>query len=276
MPYTAEISRANPTCFLFLIDHSGSMDDGWGGDPSKKKADELAVIINRLIQNLVLRCTEGDFIKDRYSIGVIGYGATVEPAFGGKLVGQEIWPVSLIGNSPLRIDERLMKVSDGAGGIIEQNVKFPIWFDPVAVNGTPMCQAFNRAKEIITNWVNEHPSCYPPTVVNITDGESTDGDPTSIAENIKSISSTDGNVLLYNLHISSQKANPIEYPSSKDNLIDQYAKMLFEISSILPPNTRNEAQKEHYEITESSRGFVFQADMVSVIQFLDIGTRASR
>jgi hypothetical protein len=25
MPYTAEISRANPSCFLFLIDQSGSM-----------------------------------------------------------------------------------------------------------------------------------------------------------------------------------------------------------------------------------------------------------
>ena len=27
MPYTAEISRANPSCFLFLIDQSGSMQD---------------------------------------------------------------------------------------------------------------------------------------------------------------------------------------------------------------------------------------------------------
>ena len=27
MPYSAEISRSNPTCFLFLIDQSGSMGD---------------------------------------------------------------------------------------------------------------------------------------------------------------------------------------------------------------------------------------------------------
>ena len=27
MPYTAEISRSNPTVFLFLVDQSGSMED---------------------------------------------------------------------------------------------------------------------------------------------------------------------------------------------------------------------------------------------------------
>ena len=36
MPYTAEISRANPTCFLFLIDQSGSMADPFGGGADKK------------------------------------------------------------------------------------------------------------------------------------------------------------------------------------------------------------------------------------------------
>ena len=32
MPYTAEISRNNPTCFVFLLDHSGSMADNFGGE----------------------------------------------------------------------------------------------------------------------------------------------------------------------------------------------------------------------------------------------------
>src|SRR5659263_640116 len=54
MPYTAEISRKNPSCFIFLIDQSGSMEDGWSGERSRKKSDELATIINRLLQNLVL------------------------------------------------------------------------------------------------------------------------------------------------------------------------------------------------------------------------------
>ncbi len=39
MSYSAEISRNNPTCFLFLIDQSGSMNDPWSGGTFKKKAD---------------------------------------------------------------------------------------------------------------------------------------------------------------------------------------------------------------------------------------------
>ncbi|MBW7886468.1 MAG: VWA domain-containing protein, partial [Caldilineaceae bacterium] len=35
------------------------------------------------------------------------------------------------------------------------------------------------------------------------------------------------------------------------------------------------AQQEGYTVSENSRGFVFNADMVSLIKFLDIGTRPS-
>ena len=36
MSYEAEISRSNPSCFLFLIDQSGSMADKFGGGGGKK------------------------------------------------------------------------------------------------------------------------------------------------------------------------------------------------------------------------------------------------
>ena len=53
MSYSAEISRGNPTCFLFLIDQSGSMEDTFGGEYSGStkadtKADAVANAINRL------------------------------------------------------------------------------------------------------------------------------------------------------------------------------------------------------------------------------------
>ena len=35
------------------------------------------------------------------------------------------------------------------------------------------------------------------------------------------------------------------------------------------------AAAEGYPVTDGSRGFVFNADIVSVIRFLDIGTRPS-
>src|SRR5215471_10411615 len=133
MPYTAEISRTNPSCFLFLIDQSGSMQDSFGsGELAKNKADGVADAINRLLQNLVIKCAKSEGVRDYYFVGVIGYGAEVGPAFGGALAGQELVPISQVADQPARVEVRVKKVDDGAGGLVDQSVKFPIWFDPVA------------------------------------------------------------------------------------------------------------------------------------------------
>src|SRR5437667_1941737 len=106
MPYTAEISRSNPTCFLFLIDQSGSMADVFPGEGAKKKADGVADAINKLLQTLVIRCAKEEGVRDYFHVGVIGYGSSVGPAFGGALSNQELVPVSEIANSPARVEER--------------------------------------------------------------------------------------------------------------------------------------------------------------------------
>lgn len=276
MPYQAEISRANPSCFLFLIDQSGSMSDPFGGgESSKKKADAVADAINKLLQNLVIKCAKSDGVRDYYNVGVIGYGASIGSAFMGPLAGKDLSPISQIANSPARIEERSKKVDDGAGGLVDQTIKFPIWFDPVANGGTPMCQALAQAKNIVQDWIAQHPSCFPPIVINITDGEATDGNPSDAANEIKGLASSDGNVLLFNVHLSSQRANPIEFPDSDTTLPDEFARLLFSMSSILPTHIQNAAKQEGYQISEASRGFVFNADIVSLIRFLDIGTRPS-
>ncbi|KXB96880.1 MAG: hypothetical protein AA908_09770 [Chlorobi bacterium NICIL-2] len=276
MPYTAEISRANPSCFLFLIDQSGSMADPFGaGESGRRKADGVADAINRLLQNLVIKCAKEEGVRDYYHVGVIGYGAHVGPAFSGALAGRELVPVSEIGNMPARIEERIKKVDDGAGGLVDQSIRFPIWFDPVANGGTPMCQALGRAKAILEGWLAQHPACFPPIVINITDGEATDGDPSAAADAIRKLSSNDGEVLLFNVHLSSQRATPIEFPDTEAGLPDQFAQLLFRMSSPLPAYMRSIAQQEGYKVSEGTRGFVFNADIVAVIRFLDIGTRPS-
>jgi hypothetical protein len=276
MPYTAEVSRSNPSVFLFLIDRSASMEDPFGaGEGDKKKAEGVADAINRLLQNLVIKCAKAEGVRDYYYVGVIGYGREVQPAFSGPLAGQDLVPISEVAEKPARIEERARKVDDGAGGLIEQSVKFPVWFDPIADGGTPMSRAFTRAHAVITKWLEEHPNCFPPIVVNITDGEATDGNPSALAANLKQLASSDGNVLLFNLHLSSQKTTPIEFPDHEEGLPDKYARLLYSMSSALPEYMRTIAQQEGYTVGEQARGFVFNADIVSVIQFLDIGTRPS-
>jgi hypothetical protein len=166
-------------------------------------------------------------------------------------------------------------VEDGAGGLVEQTVKFPVWFDPVAENGTPMCKALTQAHGILTGWLADHPDCFPPIVINITDGEANDGDPREPAQTVMELASSDGNVLLFNLHLSSHRSTPIEFPDSGDNLPDKYAAILYEMSSKLPDHMLTAAHQEGYQVSGETRGFAFNADIVAVIKFLDIGTRPS-
>lgn len=239
------------------------------------KAKEVAKAINRLLQNLVIKCSKGEGIRNYFHIGVLGYGAQTGPAFGGQLAGRDVVPISEIADTPLRLEELKKKESDGAGGLVEHTVKFPVWFDAVANGGTPMCQALTRAQSIVSGWLTQHPSGFPPIVINITDGESTDGDPASAAGGIQSLSSADGNVLLFNIHISSQRTDPIEFPDSETGLPDQYARLLYRMSSVLPESMRTAAQADGFRVSESTRGFAFNAKMEGLIQFLDIGTRVS-
>src|SRR5260221_9378773 len=126
MAYSAQISRLNPSCFVFLIDQSGSMTDVFGaGEGNQKKADGVADAINRLLQNLVIKCAKEEGIRDYFHVCVIGYGAHVGPAFAGPLAGRQLVPISEVGNSPARVDQRSKKISDGAGGLVDQQVRFP-------------------------------------------------------------------------------------------------------------------------------------------------------
>ena len=84
---------------------------------------------------------------------------------------------------------------------------------------------------------------------------------------------TDGNVLLFNAHISNSQSNPVEFPAKEDGLPDNFAKLLFRMSSQLPPKLLEAAKNEGYGGKPGTRGFVFNADLVSVIRFLDLGTK---
>jgi hypothetical protein len=271
MAYQAEISRSNPTCFLFLVDQSGSMADSFAGSSARSKADELATILNRLLASLVIRCSKDEGVRDYFEVGVLGYG-------GGKVANalpssMPIMPIARLADAPLRIEDRSQKVPDGAGGLVEQTVKFPIWVDPHADGGTPMTEALGRGHTALTDWVVRHPKAFPPVVFNITDGEATDGDPSTAAERVRNLTTDDGAALLFNVHLSEHRAPSVEYPATDEALPDSFARRLFGMSSPLPPHLQAAARQEGYEAGDGSRGFVFNADAAAVIQFLDIGTR---
>ncbi len=274
MAYTAEISRTNPTCFLLLVDQSGSMAEPFGRESNKSKAESVAEAVNRLLQTLVARCAKGEHILDRYYVGVIGYGGEVRLGFSiDALAGGVLQPISRIGANPLRIENRIHPVDNGAGGLRDQHIKFPVWFEPRAQGKTPMCSAFRAARDVLSGFVGQYPGCFPPIIINISDGVVTDGvfEPEALA--LWSLKSDDGYVLLFNIHLSARSEKPILFPCHDLDLPDDYARRLFSMSSPLPPQMLHQARIQETTLAEGARGFAFNADLASVVMFLDIGTR---
>src|SRR6267142_4587998 len=270
--YSAQITRANPTCIVLLIDQSGSMSDPFSGDAVMKKSDFVADVVNHTLHDLVIRCTKTEEVRNYYYISVIGYGRKVGPAFGGPLEKRQLAPIAEVADYPLQVKTKYKRVPDGSGGWVEIPVRFPVWMHPAADGKTPMCEGLAQVKTVITSWLTQHPRGFPPTILHLTDGESSDGDPGFIGQQIMSLCTDDGSVLLFNCHISSRHGAKIEYPADEGVLTDGFARTLFRISSQLPANFLAAAAQLGVHAAEGSRGFVFNGDPSSIVQFYEIGT----
>lgn len=150
----------------------------------------------------------------------------------------------------------------------------PVWLDPVSDGGTPMVRALQVATKVVTAWTARFRDSFPPIVINLTDGVSTDGDPRQAAAALRSTRTDDGQVLLFNVHLSGGPVGEVAFPSSAKSLPDAYATMLFEMSSELPAQLAEAAGVAGYRIGPGARGFLYNAKAVAVTEFLDIGTRA--
>jgi hypothetical protein len=252
------------------------MLEPFGGQPGKSKAAGVTDALNRLLQNLVLKCAKADGIRDFFHVGMLSYGGRVASAFGGALAGKGLVPISQIANNPLRVEVRMRKVDDGAGGLVDEEFKFPVWFEARPAGRTPMCEALRQAREVLQPFLAAHPNCYPPIVINITDGQPSDGDPQQAASDLRGLGSTDGSVLLFNAHLSDKQNKPAEFPGSEAGLPDQYARLLFRMSSPLPPKLAEAIRANGVAAGAQARGFMFNADLVAVVRFLDVGTRVAQ
>ena len=277
MPYQAEISRVNPTAFVFLIDQSGSMADSFRqGEIRLPKAQALADTLNNLLNELNMRCSKDGGVYEYYALTLIGYGGVAGPAWSGALAGRFEVPITEVSAIPARIEQREKTLSDGAGGLVKESVFFPIWIEPVASGGTPMCAALNLARDHLAGWIAQHPTAYPPIIFNITDGMSTDGDPSALAAALRDLGTNDGKVLMANIHLSATSPFPVRYPASADDLPpnDPYARLLWEMSSpLLPQWVEQLTDLTGLELTQDNRCFVFNAGLEDMIQLLEIGTK---
>ena len=146
---------------------------------------------------------------------------------------------------------------------------------------THVHQAFDIAKTLLDQWMQEHheKDCYPPTIINITDGAFNGiANPrevnTQLANELKALFTNDGNVLLWNIHITPDIQEQTLLPISKTELKDdKYSEWLYDMSSLLP-SRYNQPIGDLRGDAENTRhvAMATNTDLSTLIQLMDIGT----
>ncbi len=284
MTYSQEISQGSPGAVLFLVDQSRSMNKEFGTDRDGKphsRAVVLAEALNNTLGELVNRCMRDEGVSDYFDIGVIGYGKTNRPAFCWEwgLAGRAMVPISEVAKHA-RVSQEAVE-TEIRGEKVMETVSVSRWIEPVAAESTPMNGAFELARAALEDWIYRRPKSFPPIVINITDGMANDvsseEELLATSKRLTGLQTTDGNVLLINCHITSEGDDQVTFPWSPLELPDEpYARLLFEMSSEMPSRYKAiicELFDRDLDKTPTIRGMAFNADAVSLVKLLDIGTR---
>ena len=263
-------SSATPGLLIILLDQSGSMLHDYEGRTRTKFA---STAVNKVIDNIIQKNFDGDAPKNRCFISVIGYNHNVKELCSGWLKDLDA--------QPLRYETLKKKQPDGAGGIIEIEVTQPVWVEPIQDDGaTNMLGAFKLAQDLVKQWITDNPDRPAPVIINISDGVPyyNGKDPricmqetTTLVKEIMNLSNKDGNVLVFNAQIDTSNGT-VRYPSNRNSLSQEEAQFLFDITSEVPESYKGAAEKNQLPIEDGSRGCVFGADGVDLIQLIDFGS----
>ena len=279
--YTAQITRNTPTAFIFLIDQSVSMQKYttlYGEE--MPMAEAVARIVNHQLNELVLRCIKGSETRDYYDIAIIGYGENAYSGWKGELEGRDFVKPSELKEHPYK-KITTKKETRTRKGVKVVEVEEVQWIEAEATEGwTRVHHAFEKAKGLLDEWMEKHhdKDCYPPTIINITDGEFNGATKEYVlqqANELKSMFTNDGNVILFNIHISANKAVCVTCPASKDEVsFSSLATTMYEMSSLLPMRYSDRIADLRGDGTPNNRytAMSINADMSTLIQLMDIGT----
>ena len=291
--YKNAIKRDAPGAIVLLVDQSGSMGGTWSGGGTKSVG--VAESVNNLLESLVLASVRnrGD-VYPYFDVAVFGYSGA------GVNAVRSLLPGTTIGDPVRSIDKIALQAtveSSTRNGITEDR---KIWIKPHHDGQTPMCEAIKSATKTLALWVKTHPDSFPPIVMNVTDGVSTDGAPQLNARDLLSLRTNDGSVLFFNINISGPEdsgpqspnggpqptpqpkpsnprqpspiGNKILFPNESVQLPNEAVRTLFDMSSVIPEALRKRAEQLETPLSNGARGFVYNATSSDLSRFFDIGT----
>lgn len=239
MSHKQAITSTHRTLFVIAIDQSGSMQEHiTAQDYIFTKSQIAAITASALIDELYYKAKRYEGIRNYYDIAVLGYsGYDIVPLLHPTFFTV---PISMLDykNVPRLKIPTIYRSSEGRPLIIDERISQ--WVTPKAGGFTSTIEMLDAVTDLVDRWCSASPNrdSFPPTVFNISDGNldlSYRNTLLSKADKLKRTGTTDGNTMLFNIHIASNIDDPQLFcPSLSDIPADHPALPLAPLSSELP------------------------------------------
>jgi len=269
-PYQQKLQTKNPGCIIFMVDQSGSMTTA-----HPKTEYSLAYAAKRAtdvtITEILHACVKNAETMPRVWIGAYGYSTMNQDDVKWIIKGKQYDTADHAGLI------NIVDLADIEDEYYEPESELYIvdYVEESGNGGTPMGKAFDEVLTLVENFAQNHPNAHPPIIINISDGEPTDmslADMEAKAQALRSIATTDGETLLWNIHVSATDPNPIICPDAGTKMPDAYADAMLASASSIPDSHRAIAKAKNIDLGETAKCCVYNADSDTLIKMLSFAS----
>ncbi len=208
--YTQPATSLTPALVVYLIDASYSMNDPCG---ATTKMDVVNRALREAIKDMVRRSMRDGIVQRRYKIAIVAYSTAVIDVLNG------------VCDLPELVRAGIPIIS--AGG------------------ETDTTAGFAAVEALLQTHLSKLQSSPAPLVCHLTDALITASDPTPLVRRIQSLSVHDGPVLVENVYVADKmlRSSVADWHQwsgvlKQQQLTNEYARLLFHLSSPLPETYR--------------------------------------
>ncbi len=278
--YLQEITHNHRTAFVIVLDRSKSMQEPIRfGQKIISKAEALTHTANAIITELIDRCRRIDSLHNYYDIAVIGYG---NDQIEMLLDEQGFIAVDELERCKHKFIKSAIErqLPDSPCAMLKHSSTE--WITPKAEGNTPMYEAMLCVRDLVAEWCSlaQNRESFPPVVIHITDGEASDCDHKELIDicgEIKRQATADGNVLLLNIHISTNSHLEAKVFPMLDEIVGagHLASTLAECSSLMP-EAFNDAicRLKGMTAVPPFIGMGYNASIIDLLSIINIGSRS--
>ena len=225
--YTQPATTLTPALVIYLIDASHSMNDFCG--PTTKIA-LVNTALKNAVKDMVRRSMRDGIVQKRYKIAIFAYSTEVVDVLGG--------------------------IRD-----LPELVRFGV---PILSAGgeTDTAAGFAAVEQLLQSHLIEFQRSPAPLVCHLTDALLTANDPSPIVKRIQTLGVNDGPILVENVYVADNMLRkPVQDWQQwggvlKMNVLtNDYAKLLFRLSSPLPETYRQNINNYGYHLQSGASLF---------------------